>query len=699
MQVENKENKSEKKDLSVKIEQKSFLDQYPQINNMTKELSHNKNFNTVGFESIIKYFLENWAKQEDIVKYWKDFFNNLLPQYYDLFNVSAPSIILNDFNKIIKEETNETKEETKENKQVEIKLAMFNISSLYQFIPTEFKPDINSVEFQDFKNQNLSKVQDKLTSTSISIDEYMSNRYTAQKLSQSSATTTNKYEFIKSFNQLNKLLNIDIQIPLISSEKPDFKPLPDSLDDFQSKPDKILALSSVQDYIKTSPEILTDIDISQQDFIKFYADKIPQQIINILSQNKLDQNLIQYFNISDLNSKTWILDKSKISQITDQNLLTQLQQISSSIITNFTTQWKKEILTITNKSIKEKIMSSVFRWISDFFDITNDNIENFASDFKLDFNQDLNLTNNIINIKWQINWSYVWLHYDLINWKLSMDDVVSFDPINKLYKLWNQSWSLLAIPINLPELNDFQSDALKFNYKNLAKKSENLDLYQAYLNKQLWWVFDWKFTHKQLNQYYIRQLNEKNLAVQSWLSYMFNNFKWSVWVDPSFDFYWSQTIAFTQDLHPDHFRLIKIIDDSFDYYNKSDNFLQIRNLFEKFNMLINTQWVKQWNKWEELINKLFNDGEMSASANAWKSMWNKWNFNYLRFYDLISKSKWDAQIIDIDILENVINVLDKWEKFTDKDNKKKFNSSFRDQYEKITNDSDENLAKELKSIN
>ncbi|MEI8253641.1 MAG: hypothetical protein WCG25_08100 [bacterium] len=59
MQVENKENKSEKKDLSVKIEQKSFLDQYPQINNMTKELSHNKNFNTVGFESIIKYFLEN----------------------------------------------------------------------------------------------------------------------------------------------------------------------------------------------------------------------------------------------------------------------------------------------------------------------------------------------------------------------------------------------------------------------------------------------------------------------------------------------------------------------------------------------------------------------------------------------------------------------------------------------------------------
>ncbi|MEI8253640.1 MAG: hypothetical protein WCG25_08095 [bacterium] len=221
-----------------------------------------------------------------------------------MFNVSAPSIILNDFNKIIKEETNETKEETKENKQVEIKLAMFNISSLYQFIPTEFKPDINSVEFQDFKNQNLSKVQDKLTSTSISIDEYMSNRYTAQKLSQSSATTTNKYEFIKSFNQLNKLLNIDIQIPLISSEKPDFKPLPDSLDDFQSKPDKILALSSVQDYIKTSPEILTDIDISQQDFIKFYADKIPQQIINILSQNKLDQNLIQYFNISDLNSKT-----------------------------------------------------------------------------------------------------------------------------------------------------------------------------------------------------------------------------------------------------------------------------------------------------------------------------------------------------------------------------------------------------------
>jgi len=82
----------------------------------------------------------------------------------------------------------------------------------------------------------------------------------------------NKYEFIRSFNQLNKLLDIDIQIPLIQDEKFNFKPLPDSLDDFQTKPDKILALDSDQNYIDKSPDILNDKDIFNynKNFIKVF---------------------------------------------------------------------------------------------------------------------------------------------------------------------------------------------------------------------------------------------------------------------------------------------------------------------------------------------------------------------------------------------------------------------------------------------
>ena len=90
----------------------------------------------------------------------------------------------------------------------------------------------------------------------------------------------------------------------MKKEKVNFKPLPDSLDDFQTKPDKILALDSVQDYIKTSPETLTDIDIKQENIIKLYSDKIPDTITKILSKNNLDQDLIKYFDISNFNSKT-----------------------------------------------------------------------------------------------------------------------------------------------------------------------------------------------------------------------------------------------------------------------------------------------------------------------------------------------------------------------------------------------------------
>ena len=566
-------------------------------------------------------------------------------------------------------------------------------------IPEKFKDKNKINKFREDNKTYLTNISNKINKFGISEEDYVKNRYTALQLSQDNkAPISNKYEFIKSFNQLNKLLDIDIQIPLIQDEKPNFKPLPDSLDDFQTKPDKILALDSVQDYIKISPDTLTDIDIKQEDIIKLYSDKIPDTITAILSKNNLDQSLIQYFDISNFNSKTWFLDKSKFSQITDKNLLDQLQQISETITDKFTTDWKKEILIITNKTIKEKIMSSVFRWISDFFDITNDNIENFANDFKLDFDQDLKFKNNVVNIRGQINWSYVWLSYDLINWKLSIDDLVSFNSKDKLYKIWKQSWSVLNIPITLPTLKDFKDDSLKFDYKTLVSGSDNIDQYKNDLNKQLWSVFYWNFVHRELNQYYIRQSNEKNLAVQSGLSYMFDNFQSATWSDYTFDFYWAQELSFTEALNSDHFRLIKMVDDSFDYYNQSSNFLKIRNLFEQFNMLINTRSVSQWQSSEKLINILFNYNEMKNSSNAWQSMWNNWNFNYLRFYDLISKSSWWKKIIDIDILDKLVGVIEKWESFSDPNNRKKFTSSFRNKYESIINDPDKNLENKLKEI-
>lgn len=688
-----------------------FWDNNPEIkliyDNTIKKYS---NIDGKIFEQIIENISEKVSK-ENIIKYLPNIFNSLLTNDKDFLNWeinSISSIIVWEVNAWItkseKEEKNKKKEEKNKEKEERLKIIEKKqkiLSDLYQSIPDNFKPDITSKEFLDFKNQNIFKVQDKLIWTWITLDKYLTHRYTAQKLSQHKDNIIpNKYEFIKSFNQLNKLLDIDIQIPLIPEEKVNYKPLPDSLDDLQSNPDKILALDSTQNYIKKLDNTIQYTNILDQDIIKLYSDEILDTITENLSKYNLDSNLIKYFDIQSYDTRTWILNKKSIKEIRDDSILNQLQQISQAVCEKFIKQWKEEVLQITNKIIKEKIMTSIFRWVSDFFDITNDNIENFANDFKLDFSnkQTLNFTNDIVNIQGQINWSHIGLHYDLDSWKLSIDDIISFDPQNKLYKLWKQTWTLLDIPIKLPKLKDFQEDALKFDYKNLAKESDNSNQYQSNLNKQLWSVFYWNFVHKELNQYYIRRLNEKNLAVQSGLSYMLNNFRSSVWQNSSFDFDWFKSIFFAEDLNSDHFRLIKMLDDSFDYYNKSNDFLKIRNLFEKFNMLINSSKVKDWNVSEKLIDILFNSAAMKTSASSWQSMWNNWNFNYLRFYDLIGKSRSGKNIIDINLLENVVDILSKDEQFFAKDNKKKFNSLFWNKYEKIVNDPDKDLESNLNTI-
>gem|GEM_PF-3738814 len=81
----------------------------------------------------------------------------------------------------------------------------------------------------------------------------------------------------------------------------------------------------------------------------------------------------------------------------------------------------------------------------------------------------------------------------------------------------------MDVPIKLPKLVDFYDDAKKFDYKYISKNSENIDEYKNKLDKDLWSVFYGNFVHKELNQYYIRRINEKNLAVQSALKYSFQN--------------------------------------------------------------------------------------------------------------------------------------------------------------------------------
>jgi hypothetical protein len=57
----------------------------------------------------------------------------------------------------------------------------------------------------------------------------------------------NKIDFIKSFNELNKALDIDIEIPLFTSESIKVKDLKtDSLDDLGKNEDDILEVKSIK---------------------------------------------------------------------------------------------------------------------------------------------------------------------------------------------------------------------------------------------------------------------------------------------------------------------------------------------------------------------------------------------------------------------------------------------------------------------
>ena len=137
-------------------------------NNITKKYT---NIDANNFEQIIKNISDKISK-EKVVKYLPNILDELITNNKDFLNLEINVIIqilISELNietkkevKETKKELNiETKKEVKETKK-EVKDKFQNLNQLSQSIPDTFKPKTNKKDFEIFKLQNLSKVQDKL---------------------------------------------------------------------------------------------------------------------------------------------------------------------------------------------------------------------------------------------------------------------------------------------------------------------------------------------------------------------------------------------------------------------------------------------------------------------------------------------------------------------------------------------------------
>ncbi len=97
-----------------------------------------------------------------------------------------------------------------------------------------------------------------------------------------------------------------------------------------------------------------------------------------------------------------------------------------------------------------------------------------------------------------------------------------------------------------------------------------------------------------------------------------------------------------------------------EHYRNSEQYTQLRDAFEKFDALINTNLIQdnpaQMNA-EPLIQKLFNEDTMGESGNNRKNGQSKEDkINYTTFYELISDDFW---VIDLRTLETINDILEK----------------------------------------
>jgi len=640
-----------------------------------------KDFDYKTFSGIVKNILaslkKNYNKDETkniFLKFWKAAFEQFFKvNSFKLENIDKIKVlILKNYNnsKIINKEMyiNKKEADTKEIK-LQINETIESLSSLYLNIDSKYK--WSDQEIQYFKSQNITPdIEAKLKNTNISIDDYIKYRFTSQKLLAAikEYPIARSYEFIKSFNQLNSLLDIDVNISFDDGDSKTneiIQSKPYSLSDFKNNSEKVLDNQDINDFVHDNQQIIEKLNIKYDKKILeiFLDDETP----NLL--NYVDDNLI--IKQSEI--------KKEFKTLEDQK---KAVKIITSKISEFVERCSNQLDKTINQTTKQTIITNCFQALSLYFDRTTSNIQNFADDFKLNINDDISFDGNMIYIQWDIKWSHIWLYYDLQTWEILMDDFMAY--VNQdswwTYNVWIHNWIREKIKIKLPKYLDLIQSVRSIDFKKLINSSKNIQNFKTDLKSTLNNNIIKNFTDINLNKYYIEQFNEKNIAEQSILSDIFYNREITNWI-PIINFKEKNKIS--KNLNPQKYQLINLLFNSLENYQDPDKLREFRDCIARFNLIINSKQVKESISNDPMINKLFSQESMQKNIENWKN--NQWEINYFTFFDLIAKEQSNKKIINLELFKIVLTILEKKEDINDNIDLVRY-ERFMDKYREKYND-------------
>ena len=336
--------------------------------------------NNILVDIINKFWEKEWF--EIFKTYLKESISNIRENYKSIFLEKKYIIINEDIieryfinKKQVKEEEWRTKEEewrtkeeewrtkeeewrTKEEESIHLKEIekerikdieerMDYLGQLHEWFDAKYKIDEKSLDL--FKQEELKRepwILKKLEGWQIiqeKINQYFKYLFTAQKLLEDNeAPIENKYEFIKSFNDLNKSLGIDIQLEMeayFADQKKKFK-----IDIFAKKQSISLVALAEWERILDNKEFQKFKNSQKHNIENIDLGKNKKSILELYSNDK--KNLTQ---IIDYINDDWSINEQKIDEIIKN------PDEKSKIIKNLNSQIKESLdTTVQIKKINNR---------------------------------------------------------------------------------------------------------------------------------------------------------------------------------------------------------------------------------------------------------------------------------------------------------------------------------------------------------
>ena len=546
----------------------------------------------------------------------------------------------------------------------------------------------NSTVFEQFKKKQLEKnpdLEQKLSGKWINQKEYLQFLYTAKKIANKGSKediTPEEKEFIQKFEQTNKDLGIDIKLQeayffddQIKNEKR-LMMKSTSITSMKEIPDTaIIENDSVQKFLESdrSNDEALSFDFPKEDI---------KDILTPYAENDSELKKLLEHNI-DLKGNIVIKSNNPLE-------VAQIKEKIEKILESY----KKNMKEKTERIAKERVMTTCFKSLVWYFDITNANMENFA-DMEIDTDKWIDMKKQTMSISGSIKWKHVWLHYNLATWTVEMDDFMAYSQQENWYVMWKWTGMKKTMEFTLPTYDSLLSDASSVDVSDIAKKSDNINNFETNLALELDTKISSNFGDEAFTKFFVERELEKNLLEQEIIWDIFSNRNKNNKDVEAIKINNQRPIRI--DETDPRYKLLRLIDNTLKDTKNSNELLKFRNSLNEFDKFINKKEIREWKSKDPELNNLFNKKSMESSMenrkqkNKEDKTRNNKDLNYYSFFNLMTKpSKTWATKIDINKFNLLIERMDNNKTLADSidnPNKKEWN--------KIT---DKSLEKDLENI-